>query len=80
MLAAQQSPEVAQEHERNAALAPVVAEPARRAVRIGQLERGERSEIHGYSWSRIASAVLHSNFIGFSTLSALITPLSMIAE
>ena len=71
---------MAQEHERHAALRPVAAETVRNAVGIGQLERGERSEIHDYSWSRITSAVLHSNFIGFSTLSALITPLSMIAE
>jgi len=71
---------VAQEHERHAALGPVVAEAMRSAVRIGQLQRGERGEIHDQSWSRIASALLHSNFIGFSTFSALITPFSMSAE
>ena len=72
---------MAQEHERDPALAPVVAEAMRRTVRVGQLERRERGEVHSdYSWSRIASAVLHSNFIGFSTFSALITPSSMIAE
>ena len=71
---------MAQEHERHAALGPVVAEAVRLARRVGQLERGERGEIHDYSWSRIASAVLHSNFIGFSTFSALTTPFSMIAE
>ena len=80
MLAAQQSPEVAQEDEHDAAVAPVVAEAVRLARRVGQRERGECGEIHDQSWSRIASAVLHSNFIGFSTLSALTTPLSMIAE
>ena len=70
---------MAQEHERHAAVAPVVSEAVRPALRVGQLERGERSEIHGYSSSRIASALLHSNFIGFSTLSALITPFSITA-
>ena len=69
-----------QEHERHAPLGPVVAETVRDAVRIGQRERGERGEIHDQSWSRIASALLHSNFIGFSTFSALTTPFSMIAE
>ena len=71
---------MAQEDERHAAIAPVVAEAVQAALRVGQLERGERGEVHDQSWSRIASAVLHSNFIGFSTFSALITPLSMIAE
>ena len=80
MLAAQQSTEVAQEDERYAAIAPVVTQAVQAALRVGQLERRERGEIHGYSWSRIASAVLHSNFIGFSTFSALTTPFSMIAE
>ena len=80
MLAAQESSEVAQEDEHHAAIAPVLAEAVQSAPGIGQVDRGERAEIHDQSWSRIASAVLHSNFIGFSTLSALITPFSMIAE
>ena len=71
---------MAQEDEHHAAIAPVVTQAVQAALRVGQLDCGECGEIHGQSWSRIASAVLHSNFIGFSTLSALTTPLSMIAE
>ena len=71
---------MAQEDENHAAVVPVLAEAVQAAPGIGQVDRGERAEIHDQSWSRIASAELHSNFIGFSTLSALTTPLSMIAE
>ena len=79
MLAAKESPEVAQEHERHAAIAPVVPEAVQAALGSGSSSAESAARSMVQSWSRIASALLHSNFIGFSTLSALITPLSITA-